>query len=60
VIVEALGIQPSEYTILSMDGRIIHSGLLHNGLTALDLNHFTNGTYLFNSNGKQIRFVISK
>jgi uncharacterized repeat protein (TIGR01451 family) len=60
VIVEALGIQPSEYTIQSMDGRIIHSGLLHNGLTALDLNHFTNGTYLFNSNGKQIRFVISK
>ena len=60
VIVEALGIEPSEYTILSMDGRILHSGILHNGLTALDLNHFTNGTYLFNSNGKQIRFVISK
>jgi uncharacterized repeat protein (TIGR01451 family) len=60
VIVEALGIEPSEYTILSMDGRILRSGMLHNGLTALDLNHFTNGTYLFNSNGKQIRFVISK
>jgi uncharacterized repeat protein (TIGR01451 family) len=60
VIVEALGIEPSEYVILSMDGRILHAGMLHNGLTALDLNHLTNGTYIFNFNGKQLRFVISK
>jgi uncharacterized repeat protein (TIGR01451 family) len=60
VIVEVLGIEPSEYVILSMDGRILHLGMLRNGLTALDLNHLTNGTYIFNFNGKQLRFVISK
>jgi uncharacterized repeat protein (TIGR01451 family) len=60
VIVEALGIEPTEYVILSMDGRILHAGMLHNGLTALDLNQLTNGTYIFNFNGKQLRFVISK
>jgi hypothetical protein len=43
-----------------MDGRILHAGMLHNGLTALDLNQLTNGTYIFNFNGKQLRFVISK
>jgi uncharacterized repeat protein (TIGR01451 family) len=60
MVIEAQGVADHNFVIYSMEGRQLQAGTLINGLSVLDLQSFANGTYIFQTGRKQIRFVIQK
>jgi hypothetical protein len=60
MVIEAQGVADHNFVIYSMEGRKLQAGTLTNGLSVLDLQSFANGTYIFQTGRKQIRFVIQK
>lgn len=57
--IDLIGIRSTNFELINIDGKIVYSGLLVEGIQELDLNFLSNGVYILNFN-EQSRLVVKQ